>query len=125
MPDQLGAAGAAVDCARVSVERLDQHQVLAYDLAHAASAVAGCRAMLEYGARGNVESMLARVYVADAVWDLGTKILGREATWGVEAADLAPVLPFVETHRSPEFLTEVARTLPTHGTGPRHLPDDF
>src|SRR5262245_32058133 len=144
MSDQLAAAAAAVACAaeivddatnvlarraddggRVSVAQLDEHQVLAYDLAHAASAVAGSRVMLEYGARGEVESMLARAYVADAVWDLGAKLLGREATWGVEGADLAPALPFVATHRSPEFLVEVAHTLPTHGTGSRHLPDDF
>ncbi|MFI5046855.1 MAG: acyl-CoA dehydrogenase family protein [Acidimicrobiia bacterium] len=144
MPDQLAAAAGAVDRAaelveaatdslarvsadggRISVAKLDRHQVLAYDLAHAASAVEGSRVMLAYGEHGEQESMLARAYVADAVWDLGAKVLGREATWGVDVDDLSPALPFVETHRSPEFLAALADTLPAHGTGPRHLPEDF
>ena len=104
---------------------LDAHQVLAYDLAHAASAVEGCRVMLDYGARGEQESLLARAYIADAIWDLGTKVLGREATWGCDPSLLAPALPFVETHRSPQFLEALGDTLPTEGTGPNHLPDDF
>ena len=62
MVDHVAAAAAAVDCAaevvdgatvalarasaedgRLSVAKLDTHQVLAYDLAHAASAIEGCR----------------------------------------------------------------------------------
>ena len=73
MPDVLEAAAAAVtdaesvvaagcrhlahasaDDGRVSVSKLDEHQVLAYDLAHAASAVEGCRVMLGYGAARRV-----------------------------------------------------------------------
>ena len=79
MTDQLPAAAAAVDCAadvvaaatghlaraatvdgRISVAKLDEHQVLGYDLAHAASAVEGAKVMLEYAERGAVESLLAR-----------------------------------------------------------------
>ena len=63
---------------KVSVAKLDEHQVFAYDLAHAASAVAGCRSMLAYGEHGEFEAALARFYVADAIWDLATRILGRE-----------------------------------------------
>ena len=144
MPDQLAAAADAVDLAaevvdvatdhlareatvdgKVSVAKLDEHQVLAYDLAHAASAVAGCSVMLDYGAKGEQESMLARAYIADAIWDLGTKLLGREASWGADPSLLAPALAFVEAHRSPAFLEALADTLPTAGTGPNHLPDDF
>jgi (2S)-methylsuccinyl-CoA dehydrogenase len=91
MSDQLSAAAAAaeraaqvVDAAtrqlaqlssadgRLSLSRLDEHQVLAYDIAHAASAIEGSRVMLDYGAHGEQESMLARAYVADAIWDVGT-----------------------------------------------------
>jgi (2S)-methylsuccinyl-CoA dehydrogenase len=144
MTDQLPAAAAAVDCAadvvasatahlaraasvdgRISVARLDEHQVLGYDLAHAASAVAAARVMLAYAEYGEVESLLARAFVADAVADLGARLLGREAVWGVEAPLLADALAFVEAHRSPEFLEAVAATLEDTGTGPRHLPDDF
>ncbi|HEY3671779.1 MAG TPA: acyl-CoA dehydrogenase family protein [Acidimicrobiia bacterium] len=144
MTDQLPAAAIAVDCAadvvaaatshlaraatvdgRISVALLDDHQVLAYDLAHAASAVEAARVMLAYAEYGEVESLLARAFVADAVADLGARLLGREAVWGVDASLLADALPFVEAHRTPEFLDEVAATLARTGTGPSHLPDDF
>jgi (2S)-methylsuccinyl-CoA dehydrogenase len=144
MTDQLPAAAAAVDCAadvvtsatdhlarestvdgRISVARLDDHQVLGYDLAHAASAVEGAKVMLAYGERGEVESRLARAFIADAIAELAAKLLGREAVWGVDVELLAPALPFVEAHRAPEFLETVAAGLETSGTGPSHLPDDF
>src|SRR3546814_4672876 len=51
-------------------------------------------------------------------------LLAREAVWGVEAAELSSALPFVESHRAPSFLGEIAARLPTHGTGPAHLGDE-
>jgi (2S)-methylsuccinyl-CoA dehydrogenase len=142
--DQLVAAAAAVDRAaeivdtatttlarassedgRLSVAKLDRHQVLAYDLAHAASALEGCRVMLAYGEHGELESMLARAFIADAIADLGAKVLGRDALWGVDLETLDDALPFVAAHRSPQFLEAVAATLPASGTGPRHLPEEF
>jgi (2S)-methylsuccinyl-CoA dehydrogenase len=118
-------AAASREDGRLSVALLDEHQALAYDLAHAASAVAGSRAMLAYAQHGELESMLARAFIADAVADLGAKLLGREQVWGVDAGELAPALPFVESHRSPEFLQTVAGRLETAGAGPAHLSDDF
>jgi (2S)-methylsuccinyl-CoA dehydrogenase len=99
--------------------------VLGYDLAHAASAIEGCRVMVRYGEHGEYESMLARAFVADALADLQSKVLGRESVWGVEAADLAATVPFVETHRAPQFLEQIAAELPRRGTGPSHLPEEF
>jgi (2S)-methylsuccinyl-CoA dehydrogenase len=144
MSEQLSAARAAVDTAaavvergvrrlaqasadgdKISVAKLDANQVLAYDLAHAAAAVEGSKVMCTYGEHGEIESMLACAYIADAVWDVTTRILGREATWGVTAADLAPALPFAEAHRAPEFLDRLAEQCAKHGTGPSHLSDDF
>jgi len=118
-------AHAANDDGRVSVAKLDEHQLLAYDLAHAASAIEGCRVMLDYAQHGEYESLLARAFIADAVWDLTSKLVGREAVWGVEAAELASAMPFVEAHRSPAFLEEIAAQLVQHATGPAHLDDDL
>src|SRR5438067_7312200 len=118
------ARGAAED-GRISVAKLDRHQVLAYDLAHAASALEGCRVMLDYGAHGELEGMLAGAFVADVVADVASRIVAREEIWGVSADALKPALDFVAERRSPEFLESIATRLPRDGTGPPHLSDDF
>jgi (2S)-methylsuccinyl-CoA dehydrogenase len=115
----------ASDGERISVARLDEHQVLAYDLAHAAAAVEGSRVMLEYAQHGEIESMLARAYIADAVSELAARVVGRSAVWGSGLDALAAAMPFVEEHRSPAFLAGLGDEIAVHGTGPSHLSDDF
>ena len=118
------AARSAVD-GRVSVSRLDEHQVLAYDLAHAASAVAGCRVMLEYGEHGPFEAMLATGYIADAIFDIWTRVNTREDAWGVAPGALDATRAFVASHRSADFLEALATEVERHGSGPAHLSEDF
>ena len=144
MPDQRSAADAATDAAaavvdaavanlaemsqhdgRISVERLDRHQVVAYDLAHAASAIEASRVMAEYGEHGDLERMLAHAFIADAIADVGSRVLGRDAAWGVDTSDLELALPFVAAHRAPEFLAQLGDAVAEHGSGPPHLSDDF
>ena len=57
---------------------VDQDQVLAYDLAHASAAVETARSMLDYGAKGDVEAAITCAFVADAVYELVTRLIGRE-----------------------------------------------
>jgi (2S)-methylsuccinyl-CoA dehydrogenase len=118
-------AEAAADKGKISVERLDRHQVLAYDLAHAAAAVQGSRVMLEYARHGDLEAKLAYTYIADAFADIVSRLVGRETVWGVDPADLAVAHDFVAAYRDPEFLASLADELPRHGTGPAHLDDEF
>jgi (2S)-methylsuccinyl-CoA dehydrogenase len=118
-------AHAASDHGRISVSMLDRRQVLAYDLAHAASAVEGCRVMLDYAGHGELEARLSRAFIADVIADVGAKLLARGATWGVDPGVLAPALPFVEGYHSPEFLEALAADVDRHGSGPAHLSDDF
>jgi (2S)-methylsuccinyl-CoA dehydrogenase len=144
MPEPLRAASAAVELAqtvidsaaralaqrasdggKVSVALLDQHQVLAYDLAHAAAAVEGSRVMCRYGEHGEVESMLARAYVADSLSDVAARLMGRAGEWNVDANVLGDAMPFVTAHRAPEFLESLADQCVKHGSGPTHLSDDF
>ncbi len=129
MPD-LRAAAAAVETASGVVTAaarhlaadggVDANQAVAYDLAHATSAVEASRALLEYGAKGEVEAALTCAFVADAVHDLATKLLGREAAWGAAPGALDAAMPFVAEHRDAEFLAGLAGE-----EGPRHLDEDF
>ena len=118
-------ARAAVEDGRISVAKLDRHQVLAYDLAHAVSALEGCRVMLDYGGRGELEGMLAGAFVADVVADVAGRIVARDEVWGASPDLLRPALDFVADRRSPEFLESIAARLPKQGPGPAHLSDDF
>ena len=128
-PD-LGTAGAVVRQAEAvtagaarhlaGLGDIDEHQVAAYDLAHAAAAVESARAVLDYGGKGEVEAAIACAFVADAAHDVATRVLGREAQWGTEAGALAGALPFVRTYRDPGWLAELAGE-----QGPRHLDSDL
>lgn len=118
-------ANASLADGKLSVAKLDEHQVIAYDLAHAAAAVEAARVMGRYAEYGEVESMLARAYVADAVVDIVGRLIGREGLWGVDPATLAPAHDFVAAHRAPAFLEALADQCAKHGTGPTHLGADF
>ncbi len=99
---------------------VDAHQVVAYDLAHAAAAVRTAEAVLSYGSRGDEEARLACAFVADAVAELAGRIAGREAAWGTEPGWTAPVAGFVAAHRDPQFLAALCGV-----EGQRHLDPDF
>lgn len=128
-PD-LDAARAAIDAADEVVTtatahlaatgNVDDDQVLAYDLAHAASAVATGRAMLEYGAKGTLEAGLTTAFIADAIAELASKLFGRESVWGISADALDSTRAFVAEHRDPKFLAGLAGQ-----AGPNHLDADF
>jgi (2S)-methylsuccinyl-CoA dehydrogenase len=130
-PD-LAAAATAVSAAKDVVDAcarhlaaagkgaVDTHQVVAYDLAHAAAAVENARAFLDYGSLGELEGRMACAFAADAVFDVITRTFGREQDWGIEPNALASTHDFVRTFRSPEFLASLAGE-----QGPRHLDADF
>jgi len=99
---------------------VDANQVVAYDVAHAAAAVATARASLTYGALGDTEELLATAFVADVVADLIGRVAGREADWGVEAGWSAPAADFLAAHRNPAALAALAGV-----ESPRHLGSDF
>jgi (2S)-methylsuccinyl-CoA dehydrogenase len=99
---------------------VDANETLAYDLAHAASALAGARSCLRYAARGDVEARLVVAFLAIALADLAGRVLGRESDWGVDEEWFAPFRSFVATYRDPSFLSTIAET-----PGARHLGDDF
>ncbi len=129
-PADLQQAASAIEAAasvvRAATRQLaetgsvDADQVLAYDLAHAAAAVETARAMIDYGAKGDLEGQLTSVFVADVIANLAAKLWGRESTWGVKADALDSSRSFVSTWRDPSVLAALA-----FEDGPRHLDSDF
>ncbi len=98
----------------------DEHQVLAYDVSHAAAQVAAARSMLDYGAKGDLEAVLTCAFVADVIHDLISRLCGREAMWGLDEAPLRDAHSFLDKFRSPEFIAALADK-----PGPRHLDPEF
>lgn len=98
---------------------VDDDQVVAYDLAHAAAAIEIAHTLLDYGAQSDREARIATAFAAEAVADLAAKLYGREQAWGVDAASLDDARPFVAAHRDPAFLATI------DDAGPSHLDDDF
>src|SRR5689334_19953774 len=129
MTDDLSAASAVLDAAQSVVDAgvarladggIDEQQVLAYDVAHAAAAVRTGRGLLGYAERGDDEARITAAFIADAVADLAGKVFGREAEWGVGPDALDATREFVSTYRATGFLAGLAGT-----EGPRHLGGDF
>jgi len=98
----------------------DRHQVLAYDLAHASAQVETARSLLDYGVKGDTEARITCAFTADMVHDLITRLVGREAVWGLDAAPLAAAQSFLTTYRDPAFVASLATV-----AGPRHLDDSM
>lgn len=98
----------------------DAHQVLAYEVAHAASAVATAKSLIDYGNKGDVEGKITCAYAADMAHDLASKIMGREDDWGVDRDAMSNAHGFMAIYRAPDFLASLADT-----PGPSHLSDDM
>jgi (2S)-methylsuccinyl-CoA dehydrogenase len=118
----LEGAQAVVDAGigRLAEHGIDENQVLAYDIAHAAAGVMAAQGLLGYGDRGEDEAKITAAFAADVIADLASKLFGREAEWGVGPDALDAARDFVVAHRSPEFLASLVDT-----DGPRHLSGDF
>ena len=98
----------------------DAQQILAYDLAHAASAVETARSLIDYGAKGDVEAALTCAFVADMAHDVMSRVMSREDLWGVRLSAFDAARDFVATYRRPAFLASLAES-----QGPRHLDGEY
>ncbi|MGC8498293.1 MAG: acyl-CoA dehydrogenase family protein [Acidimicrobiales bacterium] len=98
----------------------DADQSLAYDVAHAASALATARASLAFAEHGDTERALVHAFVGLALADLHQRVLGREARWGVADGWFAPLQDFVAAQRDPAVLASLAEAPDL-----RHLDEDF
>ena len=98
----------------------DRQQVLAYDLAHVAAQAAASRAMLDYGAKGDLEARITCAFVADMLHDIIARLTGREAMWGLEEMPLRDANSFLVRFRATAFVASLADQ-----PGPRHLDGDL
>jgi (2S)-methylsuccinyl-CoA dehydrogenase len=103
-----------------AADAIDANQVVAYDLAHAAAAIENARAVLDYGTKGDVEARIACAFVADACFDVASRLLGREQEFGLAPGALDAAMDVVRGYRSPAYLAELCGE-----SGPRHLDADF
>jgi (2S)-methylsuccinyl-CoA dehydrogenase len=99
---------------------VDENEALAYDVAHAASALATARSVLAYATKGDTESNLVAAFLALALSDLAGRVLGRESLWRVTPEWFSPFSSFVADYRDTSFLATLAES-----PGPRHLGEDF
>ncbi len=116
--DVIGRAAAHL--AGQGPDAVDDNQVVAYDLAHGAAALAVARAAMKYGAEGDSEAALACAFVADALYELLAKVMGREQQWGVAPGAVDALLPVIRAYRDPAFVASLASV-----EGRRHLDSDF
>jgi (2S)-methylsuccinyl-CoA dehydrogenase len=99
---------------------IDGNQVLAYEIAHAAAATETARAMLDFGAKGELEARLTGVFAAEALSSVAAATFGREEQWGVAPGAFDGARSFLAAQRSPAFLASVGAQ-----SGPTHLDEDF
>ena len=99
---------------------VDENEALAYDVAHAASALATARSVLAYATKGDTESNLVAAFLALALSDLAGRVLGRESLWRLTPEWFRPFSSFDADYRDVSFLANLAET-----PGPRHLGEDF
>jgi (2S)-methylsuccinyl-CoA dehydrogenase len=106
---------------KIASESIDDNQVIAYELAHAAATVETGRSLLDhYAAKGDVEARITCAYIADSVGEMAAKLFGREELWGVTPGALDDARSFTAAYRAPEFLADLA-----FEPGPRHLDEDY
>ncbi len=111
-PD-LAAARKAVDLAQSVVDAaarrlasvdIEEEQVVAYDMAHAAAAVRTAEAALAYGESGGTEACLACAFTADMMAELAARTTGRDTQWGAASDWMMPASEFVAAWRAPATL---------------------
>lgn len=107
----------------VSVEKLDQHQAAAYDLAWICAQLQAGRCALEFAQKnpGDLESNLADFFIADALSAISTTIIYRLGEFGITREDLERSLmsesacSWIETKLSPPNIGLVASLLRHQG----------
>ena len=116
----VGCAAAHLSALTDGGRRLEDEQVLAYDLAHAAAGLETARAAVAYGSLGDDEARIAVVFAADVLGEIVARTAGREALWGTEPGWHRSLGDLLAAGRSPALIAQVADR-----PGPMHLDPDY
>jgi (2S)-methylsuccinyl-CoA dehydrogenase len=118
-------AGDSADRGRVSLDRLDREQVLAYDLASIAAQVSAAEEMLRYGELGEAERDLTVAFAGDVAASLAARLQGRETPWDAVGWMTGEVAAALRVARDPALLEAIAERVLRSPELPRHLDEDL
>lgn len=117
------AAAAAGGLAGAGSGALDDHQVLAYDLAHATAGLQVAEIGLRDCPKDPESVKLAKIFAADVLADLASRMFSQERAWSATATSMDVVRRFVSAHRHPGY---VASSQLERALGPSGMLDaDF
>lgn len=118
-------AQASEDNGRVSVKKMDEHQVLAYDVAWIKGILMAAKQVTEYAANngGELEAKLAQFFTADVLAEVSQKIVPHMTRIGTTADKLheniwaEEVGQFIAEHLDPKFYEPLADLIHDKSSG--------
>jgi (2S)-methylsuccinyl-CoA dehydrogenase len=125
-----GARAIAAACANAAGELdgalLEENQSVSYDLASLSASVSAARHLVAHATTHQSDAAIALVFAADVAGDMQTRLLGREAAFGVGADFLGPVREQVQQGRDPQLIASCAtKTIATGEVAERGLNDEL
>jgi (2S)-methylsuccinyl-CoA dehydrogenase len=98
------AAAAAAGLAAAGKGALDDNQVLAYDLAHVTAGLEVAAVGLSNCPKNPESVKLAKIFAADALADLASRMFSQEQAWSATTTSLDAAWRFVNAHHRPEYV---------------------
>lgn len=120
------ATSCANDTGGLDTALLEQHQSVSYDLASLSASVSAARHLVTHAHTHLADATTALVFAADVAADMQTRLVGREAAFGVTTDFLAPVRDQVAAGRNPAVIASCAtRVMATGEVAQRGLNEEL
>lgn len=105
---------------------LEANQSISYDLASLSASVSAARHLVTHATAHATDAAIALVFAADVAADMQTRLVGREAAFGVTTDFLAPVRDAIAAGRNPELIAACAtRVMATGEVAERGLSEEL
>lgn len=120
------AAACANETGGLDNARLEANQSVSYDLASLSASVSAARHLVRHAAAHPQDATVALVFAADVAADMQTRLVGREAAFGVGTDFLTPVRDEIAAGRNPERIASCAtRAIATGEVAERGLSEEL